>query len=182
MNNLTRFAWRPVLLAFLGAALGAASAVHQSPPGAAERPRVAIRAIAATPSVARQAKDEGSADALLQIEQGADPQLMDALAGTGRFDLVARADLPSVLKEQDLAQSGNVSILDPQAARAYQLAVETIPRGIDSSWAEHAKAAAYKVRDAQAQMRILRDTSGPTAASRAGLGVYRTSPAYRAPY
>ena len=67
-------------------------------------------------------------------------------------------------------------------ARAYQLAVETIPRGIDSSWAEHAKAAAYKVRDAQAQMRILRDTSGPTAASRAGLGVYRTSPAYRAPY
>ena len=122
MNNLTRFAWRPVLLAFLGAALGAASAVHQSPPGAAERPRVAIRAIAATPSVAKQAKDEGSADALLQIEQGADPQLMDALAGTGRFDLVARADLPSVLKEQDLAQSGNVSILDPQAARAYQLA------------------------------------------------------------
>ena len=86
MNNLTRFAWRPVLLAFLGAALGAASAAHQSPPGAAERPRVAIRAIAATPSVAKQAKDEGSADALLQIEQGADPQLMDALAGTGRFD------------------------------------------------------------------------------------------------
>lgn len=122
MNNLTRFAWRPVLLAFLGAALGAASAAHQAPPGTGERPRVAIRAIAATPSVSRQAKDEGSSDALLQIEQGADPQLMDALAGTGRFDLVARADLPSVLKEQDLAQSGNVSILDPQAARAYQLA------------------------------------------------------------
>jgi curli biogenesis system outer membrane secretion channel CsgG len=122
MNNLTRFAWRPVLLALLGASLGAASLVPQSPPGAAGRPRVAIRAIAATPSVARQAKDEGSADALLQIEQGADPQLMDALAGTGRFDLVARADLPSVLKEQDLAQSGNVSVIDPQAARAYQLA------------------------------------------------------------
>jgi len=122
MNNLTRFAWRPVLLAFLGASLGAASPAPQSPPGGAERPRVAIRAIAATPSVSKQAKDEGSADALLQIEQGADPQLMDALAGTGRFDIVARADLPSVLKEQDLAQSGNVSVIDPQAARAYQLA------------------------------------------------------------
>lgn len=122
MNNLTRFAWRPVLLALLGASLGIAPLAPQSPPGTAERPRVAIRAIAATPAVAKQAKDEGSSDALLQIEQGADPQLMDALAGTGRFDLVARADLPSVLKEQDLAQSGNVSILDPQAARAYQLA------------------------------------------------------------
>lgn len=121
MNNLTRFAWRPVLLALLGAALGAAAIAPQSPPGA-PRPRLAIRAIAATPSVAAQAKAEGSADALLQVEQGSDPQLMDALAGTGRFDLVARADLPSILKEQDLVQSGNVSALDPQAARAYQLA------------------------------------------------------------
>ena len=67
-------------------------------------------------------------------------------------------------------------------ARAYQLAVETIPRGIDSTWAEHAKAAAYKVRDAAGSMKIQRDTSGPTAASRVGLGVIRFSPPYRAPY
>jgi hypothetical protein len=67
-------------------------------------------------------------------------------------------------------------------ARALQLAIEAIPRGIDTSWAEHAKAAAYKVRDAAGSMKILRDTSGPTAASRTGLGVVRFSPAYRASY
>ena len=62
-----------------------------------------------------QAKSEGTDNALMQIEQGADPQLMDAIQATRRFDLVARSDMPSVLKEQDLTQSGNVNVMDPQA-------------------------------------------------------------------
>ncbi|MFM8873876.1 MAG: hypothetical protein ACKOJI_11080, partial [Phycisphaerales bacterium] len=56
----------------------------------AEKPRLAIRAIAATPAVQAQAKSEGTDNALMQVEQGADPQLLDALAETGRFELVAR--------------------------------------------------------------------------------------------
>ncbi|MFM8699569.1 MAG: CsgG/HfaB family protein [Phycisphaerales bacterium] len=88
----------------------------------AEKPRLAIRAIAATPAVQAQAKSEGTDNALMQVEQGADPQLLDALAETGRFELVARSDLPSVSKEQDLTLSGNVNVMDPQAARAFQLA------------------------------------------------------------
>jgi hypothetical protein len=47
---------------------------------------------------------------------------MTAIDGTRRFELVARADLPSVIKEQNLAESGNVNTLDPQAAKALQLA------------------------------------------------------------
>ena len=122
MNNPTRSAWRPVLLALLGAALAVAAARPQAPFGAPEKPRLAIRAISATPAVQAQARSEGSGDALAQIEQFADPALMDAIAKSGRFDLVARADLPSVLKEQDLTQSGNANAMDPQAARAFQLA------------------------------------------------------------
>lgn len=122
MNNPTRSAWRPVLLALLGAALAVAAVRPQAPAGTPEKPRLAIRAIAATPAVQAQARGEGSADALAQIEQFADPALMDAIAKSGRFDLVARADLPSVLKEQDLTQSGNANAMDPQAARAFQLA------------------------------------------------------------
>ncbi|MFM8818451.1 MAG: CsgG/HfaB family protein, partial [Phycisphaerales bacterium] len=82
----------------------------------------AIRAIAATPAVQAQAKSEGTDNALMQVEQGADPQLLDAIQATRRFDLVARSDMPSVMKEQDLTQSGNVNVMDPQAARAFQLA------------------------------------------------------------
>ncbi|MEY4810653.1 MAG: hypothetical protein RI986_991, partial [Planctomycetota bacterium] len=135
MNNTTRSVWRPVRFALLVAgmvgtgplmaatALVAPSAA-QSPPTAAvaEKPRLAIRAIAATPAVTAQAKVDGTDNALMQIEQGADVQLLSAIEATRRFEIVARADLPSIIKEQDLTQSGNVNVLDPQAARAFQLA------------------------------------------------------------
>jgi curli biogenesis system outer membrane secretion channel CsgG len=110
-------------LAFLAAlAPLAAFGVPASAQAPAEKPRLAIRAIAATTAVQAQAKSEGTENALAQIEQGADPQLMDAIQATRRFDLVARSDMPSVMKEQDLTQSGNVNVMDPQAARAFQLA------------------------------------------------------------
>ena len=135
MNNMTRSVWRPVRFALLVAGMvgtiqvtavtaTAALSVVQSPPttAAAEKPRLAIRAIAATSAVTAQAKADGTDNALMQIEQGADVQLLSAIEATRRFEIVARADLPSIIKEQDLTQSGNVNVLDPQAARAFQLA------------------------------------------------------------
>jgi curli biogenesis system outer membrane secretion channel CsgG len=135
MNNMTRSVWRPVRFALLVAGMvgtgplmaataSVALATAQAPPTAAvaEKPRLAIRAIAATPAVTAQAKADGTDNALMQIEQGADVQLLSAIEATRRFEIVARADLPSIIKEQDLTQSGNVNILDPQAARAFQLA------------------------------------------------------------
>jgi curli biogenesis system outer membrane secretion channel CsgG len=135
MNNMTRSVWRPVRFALLVAGMvgtiqvtavtaTAALSVVQSPPttAAAEKPRLAIRAIAATSAVTAQAKADGTDNALMQIEQGADVQLLSAIEATRRFEIVARADLPSIIKEQDLTQSGNINVLDPQAARAFQLA------------------------------------------------------------
>jgi len=135
MNNMIRSFWRPVRFALLVAGMvgtgplmaataSVALSTAQSPPTAAvaEKPRLAIRAIAATPAVTAQAKVDGTDNALMQIEQGADVQLLSALEATRRFEIVARADLPSIIKEQDLTQSGNVNVLDPQAARAFQLA------------------------------------------------------------
>lgn len=135
MNNMTRLVWRPVRIALLlagmvgtgllmAATASVARSTAQSPPTAAvaEKPRLAIRAIAATPAVTAQAKLDGTDNALMQIEQGADVQLLSAIEATRRFEIVARADLPSIIKEQDLTQSGNVNVLDPQAARAFQLA------------------------------------------------------------
>ena len=135
MNNMTRSVWRPVRFALLLVGMAgtiqvtartatAALCVVQTPPPAAavEKPRLAIRAIAATPAVTAQAKVDGTDNALMQIEQGADVQLLSAIESTGRFEIVARTDLPSIIKEQDLTQSGNVNVLDPQAARAFQLA------------------------------------------------------------
>ncbi len=105
-------------------ATGAAGAIAQgqADAAAAGKPRLAIREIAASKAVQVQAGAEGALNVLNQIVEGADPQLMTAIDGTRRFELVARADLPSVIKEQNLAESGNVNTLDPQAAKALQLA------------------------------------------------------------
>jgi hypothetical protein len=125
MNISTRSAWRPVLSALVLAAFAFAQpamARQAASAPAAGKPRIAIRSIAATPAVTLQAKADGSENALAQIEQGADVQFLNAIQASGRFDVVARADLPSILKEQDLTQSGNANAMDPQAARGFQLA------------------------------------------------------------
>lgn len=89
---------------------------------ASGKPRIAVRDISATRAVLTQATADGQVNVLEQIAQGTDPQLVNALSAGGRFDVVARADLPSVLREQSLSASGNVDTLDPQTAKQLQLA------------------------------------------------------------
>lgn len=91
----------------------------QSPPS---KPRLAIRSIEATPAAMAQAREQGQQAVLEQVLQGADGLLVTAISRTGRFDVVARRDLPDVLREQDLADSGNVDPNDPQTARPGRLA------------------------------------------------------------
>ena len=108
------------VLAVLAAALVAL--LVPSVAAAGERPRLAIREVTATRSVARQAKEGGYENALDQVVESIGDQLLDAFDDAGAFEMVARADLPGVLKEQDLSLSGNVNMMDPQAAQAYRLA------------------------------------------------------------
>ncbi|MHC4833749.1 MAG: CsgG/HfaB family protein, partial [Planctomycetota bacterium] len=106
--------------AALGIAIGFIStfAVAQSP----QNPRLAIRKIDATPAAMRQAEAAGQADVLRQILDGSNSLLTTTIQRSGRFDIVAREDLAEILKEQDLAESGNVDFSDPQAARPGRLA------------------------------------------------------------
>jgi curli biogenesis system outer membrane secretion channel CsgG len=103
------------------ACLGAVSAPVQDA-AAAGKPRIAVRDISVTRAVLTQATADGQVNVLEQIAQGTDPQLVNALSAGGRFDVVARADLPAVLREQSLSASGNVDTLDPQTAKQLQLA------------------------------------------------------------
>lgn len=90
--------------------------------GAVEKPRLAIRDIAPTQPVLDAARAQGQGDSLRQILAAADSQLIDAVTATRRFDIVARADLATVLKEQDIAESGLIDPSDPQTARAFSMA------------------------------------------------------------
>jgi curli biogenesis system outer membrane secretion channel CsgG len=115
---------RPIraLLALFLFTLPAAAQPANQPAQQPEKPRLAVSAITATRPALDAARFQGQAQALDQIIAAADNQLLDALADTRRFDLVARSDLATVLKEQDLADSGLMDPADPQTARAFALA------------------------------------------------------------
>ncbi len=89
---------------------------------APEKPRLAVREIQVQQSVLDAARRQGQADALNQIVQAADSQLIQSVLDTRRFDIVARSDLSKILREQNLADSGLIDPADPQAARAFALA------------------------------------------------------------
>lgn len=107
-----------VLISILLLAFGATPAAAQD----AEKPRLAIRTIAPTQAVLDQARANSQANVLDQITQGADSLLVTAITRTRRFDIVARSHLADVLKEQGLADSGNVNLEDKQIAQAFKLA------------------------------------------------------------
>ncbi|MCH2144895.1 MAG: CsgG/HfaB family protein [Phycisphaerales bacterium] len=87
-----------------------------------EKPRLAIQDINATDAVKRQAREQGQLNVLEQILQGSDGLLMSAITQTRRFDIVARSDYRTILKEQAIGQSGDVNPADPQIARAFNMA------------------------------------------------------------
>ncbi|MAJ47319.1 MAG: hypothetical protein CBC35_08730 [Planctomycetes bacterium TMED75] len=106
----------------LGACLGFILAGITASSALGQKATVAIRGFEATPAVRNAAQAAGTLNALDQIIQGAEGQLESELQRSQKFDVVARGDLKTILKEQDLADSGLVNQLDPNTAKSLQLA------------------------------------------------------------
>jgi len=88
----------------------------------AQKSTMAVRSFQATPAVREAASASGTLNALDQILQASQAQLESAVQAGGKFDIVARQDLGSILQEQDLSDSGLVDTLSPGAARSLMLA------------------------------------------------------------
>ena len=88
----------------------------------AEKPRLAIQDIIATPAVIDSARVGNQINVLNQILQGSDSLLATTINQTKRFDIVARSKYKQILKEQAIADSGDVDPSDPQAAKAFMMA------------------------------------------------------------
>ena len=91
-------------------------------PALADKPRLAIQDLVATDAVVTQAKAQSQHSVLEQILQGSDTQLANMINQTSRFDIVARSKYRTILREQGIADSGDVNPSDPQTARAFQMA------------------------------------------------------------
>jgi curli biogenesis system outer membrane secretion channel CsgG len=87
-----------------------------------DKTTLAVSTIKAGPALTAAMAKSGKTASLARVTEALDSQLIDRLMATRKFDLVGRSDLKDVLKEQELANSGNVNPNDPNAARAGQLA------------------------------------------------------------
>lgn len=119
------------LLAALATApfLASAEAFAQSAPTAAKAvaPAVAMESVGVvpakvTPSVVEKVKRQGKTLELNAFTEALENRLTVALSGTRKFKVVTRGDLDAVIKEQNLAASGNLDAADPQLAKAFKLA------------------------------------------------------------
>lgn len=92
-----------------------------SSPALAAKKTIGIGVVEVTPSILQSSNADGSRDVLSRITQAMDGQLIDKVHNTRKFDVFSRSDLAKVLKEQEFANSGNVDVSDPNAAKAFML-------------------------------------------------------------
>lgn len=72
----------------------------------AQRKVLAVGSVKTSDSVTAAAKQDGSANSLMRVSEAIDGQLIDALNGTRKFEIIARSDLDSLLEEGAFTGSG----------------------------------------------------------------------------
>ena len=82
---------------------------------------IGVPAAGALPAIKAKASQNGQALELAQIIEGFDGKLVNALAGTRKFDVRAHSDLRKILDEQSAQDSGNYDLADPARAKAFKL-------------------------------------------------------------
>ncbi len=100
-----------------------AAAPARNPTQAPGRQTIGITAVEATTSVRTALAKSGHADSLNRVLESLDGQLIDAINGSRKFQVVARSDFEKILREGGFAQeSGNVNPNDPVAAKMFMSA------------------------------------------------------------
>lgn len=85
----------------------------------AQREPLAIAPVTASPPLLQAARESNQLSALARISESLEVRLANALQASGKFILTARRELPDILDEQTLADSGNLA--PESAARAREL-------------------------------------------------------------
>ncbi|MGE9291026.1 MAG: CsgG/HfaB family protein [Puniceicoccales bacterium] len=88
----------------------------------AQKLTLAVGPVEVNPTVEAKASEQGSLLQLGRIVESTDSELINSFQQTRRFDIFARSDLAPILAEQNLAQSGNLDLNDPNTAQAFRLA------------------------------------------------------------
>ena len=92
--KLSRFLSIAAVAALGSTAFGAA-------PAAPGLKKIGISDVKPTPAIVAKAESNGTRNSIERIVQGLDSQLIDRVHSTRKFDVIARSDLSSILKEHD---------------------------------------------------------------------------------
>jgi|GEM_PF-2208816 len=81
-----------------------------------------VAAIKPTPALVAAVETVGKSNPMARVVESLDSQLSDRFNATRKFEIVSRSDLKELLKEQGLADSGNVDANDKSAAKSFKIA------------------------------------------------------------
>ena len=81
-----------------------------------------VAAIKPTPALAAAVEKAGKSNPMARVVESLDSQLSDRFNATRKFEIVSRSDLKELLKEQGLADSGNVDANDKSTAKSFKIA------------------------------------------------------------
>jgi len=90
-------------------------------PASAQKLSLAVGPVETNAGVKAAAARAGSTVELSRVVESIDSELVNSFQQTRRFDIFARSDLSAILAEQNLAESGNLDLNDPNTAQAFQL-------------------------------------------------------------
>lgn len=85
------------------------------------RPTMGVADVKIEPMLIKSTKDATKIQSLGRVAEAMDGQLIDRLHNSRKFIMSSRSDLDAIMKEQNLASSGNVDENDPNAAKSFKL-------------------------------------------------------------
>ena len=126
-------------------------------PASAQKLSLAVGPVETNAGVKAAAARAGSTVELSRVVESIDSELVNSFQQTRRFDIFARSDLSAILAEQNLAESGNLDLNDPNTAQAFQLGgVKYLVVTTVSDFQDYEETATFEALGKTVTKRILR--------------------------
>ncbi len=132
----------------------AAAAV--APSSAQQLDTLGISDVQVNPAVRESVSQSGKTIAMNRVLEALDGQLIDRINNTRKFQIVGRSDLPAILREQDLAESGLIAERPADAPELRVSGVNYILVPVVDDFQDYVETAEFEAIGQRAQRRIVR--------------------------
>ncbi len=126
------------------------------PLAAQQRDTLGISEVNANPAVVENVRAAGKLNEMNRVLQAMDGQLIDRMNNTRKFQVVSRSDLPAILREQDLVESGLIEA-GGDAAESFRVSgVRYLLVPVVDDFQDVVETAEFEAIGQRAQRRIVR--------------------------